>query len=143
MSDNTALIEALDRNTASNEALTAAVEAGNDGRAAVLEAAKGASTKAAAKPAAAKKEADPAPKDEPKSDPVADSILAYMDGTEGKERDARKAKVKEILGKVGAAKHSEVPADKADVFIRTMKKLLDAGNLITEEADEEEDDLLG
>jgi len=147
MSDIANLIAALDRTTASNIALTAAVEAGNEGRAAVLEVAKGASTKpAAAKKPAEKSDDKPAATekaDAPKENPVSAAIVSYLDGIEGAERDARKAKVQEIFGKVGATKLSEIPADKTDVVVRTMEKLIAAGNLIqTETADPEDDDLL-
>lgn len=75
------------------------------------------------------------------------AIRDYVAVDEGPERDARKAKVKEVLEKVGATKRSEIPAAKEKAFVNTLKKLLAAGNLIADEPEAEgeeegDDDLL-
>ncbi len=78
-------------------------------------------------------------------DPVKDRIVEYIGATKSaEERDARKAKVAEILKKVGARKHSEIPADKTKAFINTMNKFIAEGDILTpEEEPRDEDDLLG
>ncbi len=78
-------------------------------------------------------------------DPVKDRIVEYIGATKSaEERDARKAKVAEILKKVGARKHSEIPADRTKAFINTMNKFIAEGDILTpEEESRDEDDLLG
>ncbi len=129
---------------ASIDALNASVIAGNEGRAAVLEAAQAASTKTLKKtePKTETKVETPPAETTTTEDPVSAAFLAYMDGTEGAERDARKAKVKAILKKVGAEKVTDVPEGKKAAFIKAMGDLKAAGNLIAEEA-EDDDNLLG
>lgn len=128
----------LERN---NELLAQAAE----GRKEVLAAAKEASTK----PAAAKKD-DKKPAAEPDKKPAADeagaaddltvenvndAIVGYISpATRPEEREARKAKVTGIIKKVapeGTEKFNggAVPAEKRGVFIKTMKKLLQDGDL--------------
>ena len=88
------------------------------------------------------------------ADPVAKSISDYVSFTSDadqsptskEERVVRSAEVKRIMGTVGATKHSEIPADKHAIFIKTMVAKLAAGNLIVgeeAEAEEEPDALLG
>lgn len=87
------------------------------------------------------------------ADPVAKSISDYLSFTSDtdqtptskEERGARSAEVKRIMGTVGAEKHSQIPADKHAIFIKTMAKKLSDGNLIKveEAAAEEPDALLG
>lgn len=137
---------AIAENTAAVKALTEAVLAGNEGRAAVLEAAQNAATKT--KPAAAAKKAE-APAAEPAAEPETpkaaeqpaaaaqpnacqQAVIDYLGETEGAEREARSAKVKEILKKVGVAKAVEVPEDKVAPFLRTFEKLKAAGNLVAD-----------
>ena len=164
----------LAENTAALKEMTAVLTAGNEGRAEALAAAKTMTEKSApakkaaaavaekpaeSAPAAAVEEA-PAPAETAKptvdtsSDPVAKSIVDYMSFTSDTdqspiskdERAARNAKVKEIMGVVGATKHSEIPADKHAIFIKTMVAKLAAGNLIVAEeaaTEEEPDALLG
>ena len=77
-------------------------------------------------------------------DPVKDKIVEYIGATKSaEERDARKAKVAEILKKVGARKHSEIPADRTKAFINTISKFIAEGDVLTPEEESGEDDLLG
>jgi len=79
------------------------------------------------------------------ADPVKDKIVEYIGATKSaEERDARKAKVAEILKKVGARKHSEIPADRTKAFINTIDKFIAEGDVLTPgEESRDEDDLLG
>jgi hypothetical protein len=149
----------LAENTAAIKELTAAVLAGNESRAAVLETAKkvtekAAPAKAAAKPAekpaekpAAEKPAAEAGDDASAIQGVKDAVLGYVGATDrAEEREARKAKVKEIFGKVGATNATDVPTDKRQAFINTMNKLTEQGDITeapAEEAGSADDDLLG
>ena len=77
-------------------------------------------------------------------DPVKDKIVEYIGATKSaEERDARKAKVAEILKKVGARKHSEIPADRTKAFINTIDKFIAEGDVLTPEEESDGDDLLG
>jgi hypothetical protein len=83
-------------------------------------------------------------------DPIKKAITDYVGVEDAEERAARKAKVVEIMAKVGAKKHTEIPAGKHKAFLNTMAKLIAAGDLIQkdeapdgDEGDEGEDDLLG
>ena len=49
----------------------------------------------------------------------------------------------EILKKVGARKHSEIPADKTKAFINTIDKFIAEGDVLTPEEESDGDDLLG
>ena len=86
------------------------------------------------------------------NDPVAKSISDYISftsdtdqsATSKEERVARTAEVKRIMATVGAEKHTQIPADKHAIFIKTMVAKLAAGNLIeAEEPAAEPDALLG
>ena len=144
-------------------ALTALTEATNkliELRTEAIEATKAAAASPASKgkTTAAKREITDAPEDrkEPEAetevaevgaevDPLTRLIVEYCSADDAKERDARKAKVKEFMEKVGARKRSEVPAAKVKPFINTMKKLIADGNLIPAdepEAEAEEEDSL-
>ena len=109
---------------------------------------------AAVEPAAAPAETAAKPPVDLSADPVAKSISDYVSFTSDtdqlptskEERVARSAEVKRIMGTVGATKHSEIPADKHAIFIKTMVSKLAAGNLIVAEeaaTEEEPDALLG
>lgn len=164
--------QALAENTAAIKDLTAAVLAGNEGRAAVLEAAQAASTKATTTKAttkkddkpAAEKPADETPADKPAADkPAADgptvedvnaAIVKYVGGTDRtEERDARKKKVAGVLAKFspeGTAKPNggTLAEDKRAAFIKTVDAWIDAGDLTEAPAAEDEpsgddDGLLG
>lgn len=160
---------ALAENTAALKANTAALILVNEGRDKAIAAAEAATNRAAAPkkaaaaaPAAAEPVAEVAPAAaapvETKApvdltaDPLAKSISDYVSltsdtdsaPTSKEERAARAAEVKRIMATVGATKHSEIPADKHAVFIKTMVAKLAAGNLIVAEAAAEEpDELLG
>ena len=144
-------------------ALTALTEATNkliELRTEAIEATKAAAASPASKgkTTAAKREITDAPEDrketeteteaaevEAEVDPLTRLIVEYCSADDAKERDARKAKVKEFMEKVGAKKRSEVPAAKVKPFINTMKKLIADGNLIPAdepEAEAEEEDSL-
>lgn len=153
------LEEAIRENTAAVKENSELLREAAAGRAEVLAAAKEASTKAkpapkasAEKPAESKSTGDAAAEAASSAAAIAttqatgatptlnkcqQAVADYLDGTEGAEREARGAKVKEVLGKVGVAKAGEVPADKEAAFIRTFDKLKEQGNLV--KADEPED----
>lgn len=160
--------QALAENTAAIQALTAAVIAGEEGRARVLAAAEAAANKAATKPAAAKKTEAAAekPADKPaetKSDAVSDgptvedvnaAIVKYVSGTDRtEEREARKTKVAGVLKKFspeGTAKPNggTLAEDKRGAFIKTVDKWIEEGDLTEPPAAENEpsgddDGLLG
>ena len=107
--------------------------------------------KAAAKPKAEEgREITDSPEDRKEAadaadaDPVKAKIVEYIGATKSaEERDARKAKVAEILKKVGARKHSEIPADKTKAFINTISKFIAEGDVLTPEEESGGDDLLG
>ena len=83
-------------------------------------------------------------KDAADADPVKAKIVEYIGATRSaEERDARKAKVSEILRKVGARKHSEIPADRTKAFINTIDKFIAEGDVLTPEEESGGDDLLG
>ena len=83
-------------------------------------------------------------KDAADADPVKAKIVEYIGATKSaEERDARKAKVAEILKKVGARKHSEIPADRTKAFINTIDKFIAEGDVLTPEEESGGDDLLG
>lgn len=149
------LLAALEANTESNVALTAAIEAGNASRDKVLAVAEGAAAKA--KPAAkAKATETPAAEDEsdetppkteaakPKSDaPTGDvpaAVVAYIGDTEGPEREARKGEVAKLFEKVGAKKASEVPADKVKAVLKALATLTERGDVLPAETSEEDEE---
>lgn len=133
------------------------LEASAEGRERAIAAAQAATTKpAAAKPAAAKAADKPAekPAEEPKAaaagapniDAVKAAVVGYTEGTEGAERDARKAKIAEVFGKVGATNVGTIPTDKYKAVIKALTTLTEQGNVLADEepaADEDDDDLLG
>lgn len=148
--------QALAENTAAIKDLTAAVLAGNEGRAAVLEAAQNASTKATTtkattkkddKPAAekpAEKPADTGDTDGPTVEDVNAAIVKYVGGTDRtEERDARKKKVAGVLAKFspeGTAKPNggTLAEDKRAAFIKTVGTWIDAGDLTEPPAAEDD-----
>lgn len=77
----------------------------------------------------------------PSLDDLKDAMLGYMqDGVDDKdERAARKAKVVELLGKVKATKHTEVPENKRAAVINALNKLKAQGNVLQKDEAEEED----
>ena len=90
------------------------------------------------------------PADKPKTDgPTVDdlkaAVVGYTEGTEGAERDARKAKIAELFGKVGATNVGTVPEGKYAAVIKALTTLKVAGNVLADEdpAGDEDDDLLG
>jgi hypothetical protein len=92
---------------------------------------------------------NPEDRTEAHADPIKKAITDYMGVEDAEERAACKAKVAEIMAKVGAKKHTEIPAGKHKAFLNTMAKLIAAGDLIQkdeapegEEGDESDDDLL-
>lgn len=159
--------QALAENTAAIKELTAVVIAGNEGRAAVLEAAQAASTKAtttkaaakadkpaAEKPAEKPAEAKAAAGDTPSVEDVNAAIVKYVGGTDRtEERDARKAKVAGVLKKFspeGTAKPNggTLAEDKRAAFIKTVDAWIEAGDLTEPPAAEadaggDDDGLLG
>lgn len=160
--------QALAENTAAIKELTAVVIAGNEGRAAVLEAAQAASTKTTTKPAAAKKTDTAADKpaaekpaekpaaagDTPSVEDVNAAIVKYVGATDRtEERDARKKKVAGVLAKFspeGTAKPNggTLAEDKRAAFIKTVDAWIEAGDLTEPPAAEDDaggddDGLLG
>jgi len=140
------ILAAVEANTAATNRNSELLEQAAAGREAVLGAVEKATTKPAAadKKAADKKpaaETPPAGAAEGAVDAVAAAVNGYMEGTEGAERDARKAKVAELFGKVGAKKRSEIPADKEAAVLKALATLTEQGNLIADEP-AADDDLL-
>ena len=82
--------------------------------------------------------ASPEDRKDEADDPVRAIIVEYV-GAAGsaEERDARKAKIAEILKKVGARKHSEIPAAKTKAFINTIRKFIEAGDVLEPETESE------
>ncbi len=78
---------------------------------------------------------DPADKADDLSSEVRQSIIDYVTVEDVDEREKRKAKVKEYLTKVGASGASEIPDNKKQAFINTMKKLLKEAQKASPEED--------
>lgn len=78
---------------------------------------------------------DPADKADDLTKKLVASVKAYMNTEDASEREARKAKVKKCLTKVGAERVSDVPDDKKQVFINTMEKLLKEAQDTSQEDD--------
>lgn len=155
------LEEALAANTAALKELTAAVIAGNEGRAAVLEKAQAIANKdAAPKPARKSEPEKPVTKTEeskvevptesegPTVEDVNEAIKSYVGpATRPEEREARKAKVVGVLKKF-SPEGTEKPngatlaADKRAAFIKTVAKWLEEGDLTTPADESPDDDLL-
>lgn len=133
---------ALEKN---NELLEGAAE----GRERVLAAANAATnkpvtTKKADKPAETVEKPAETATEGPSLDDLKASVVGYTEGTEGAERDARKAKIAEVFGKVNATNVGTVPKEKYKAVINTLNKLKAAGNVLADEAaSDEDDDLLG
>lgn len=135
---------ALEKN---NELLEGAAE----GRERVLAAANAATNKPAAGKKAdapkadAEKPAETTKTDGPSVDDLKAAVVGYTEGTEGAERDARKAKIAELFKKVGATNVGTVPEGKYAAVIKALNTLKAAGNVLADEPDatDEDDDLLG
>ncbi|MFC7704847.1 hypothetical protein ACFQXB_11635 [Plastorhodobacter daqingensis] len=119
------------------------------------------SEKVADKPAADEPKANISASPEDRKDPAVETpaatdgfsdedlkekIKEYVAVDDADERKARAAKVKEILGKVGAKTAPEVPAEKRKAFVNTINKFLkevEENGWLTKTAEAADDDLLG
>lgn len=141
------LEELIKENTAALKENTAAIKASDEARAAAVGVARAAVDKAAGKKTDDKAAASTAPASSgestnPKVQAMADAIAEYTNGAEkgSEERKARVAKIREVYGKVGATKASEVPEDKAGAVAKTIKKLIEEGDLIKPQDADDDDD---